>query len=109
MYLRRLDNYIAARNLWTELTGEPCALMAAPKWLSEGSEAFDEPMSEHDVRARWGGISRYKPPGPTFPKKPNIIAQNRHLSRMWELSSTTDEDRSRMLAEAQAALVQGVA
>lgn len=50
---RQLSNYRLARHTFEQITGEPCWLLAAPKFLKERRHEYDRELTDEEVREHW--------------------------------------------------------
>ena len=105
---RQLTNYQAARDLYTARTGEPCYLMAAPKFLKTGREDFDHEWILEEVEARWSAgrpLTRIDPVDSVSP--PPIVKRHDDLWAQW--SRADRPTRQRLLDTAQRRTLEQVA
>lgn len=105
---RQLTNYQAARGLYTARTGEPCYLMAAPKFLKTGREDFDHEWILEEVEARWSAgrpLTRIDPVDSVSP--PPIVKRHDDLWAQWARADRPT--RQRLLDTAQRRTLEQVA
>lgn len=91
---RQLSNYRSARSMFEALTGDPCWLLAAPKFLKERRPEFDHELDEQEVRDHWNiraSHDRKPPAAVTMNREALIEWLGANESRRREIEASVEE------------------